>query len=428
MDYAAAVAELDSRKETRMVPDLSRILALATFLDDPQLAYPTIHVSGTNGKGTAARVATAVACAHGLTAGLYTSPHLASVTERLSICGVDMRQGEFAEEYSHLQPFLEMVDRQSDERVTYFEALTALAYLWFADKPVAVGVFEVGMGGTWDATNLVEGDVAVVTPIGLDHPELGSTLTEVAAEKAGIVKQGKTAVVREQDGEALAVLESRCRQVEATMLLEFRDWEVLERLHAVGGQAFTLRGRHASYDELFLPLFGEHAVHNAAAAVVASESLLGEALDQDSLRDALAGVRWPGRLEVAGRQPTIVLDGAHNPAAAEALADALREFFTWKRLHLVISISANKDVAAIAGRLAPLADIAYAARNESERTGAALPIAEAFGAHGTRVTTHASVAEALEAARAEAAPDDLICVTGSLYTVADARRALGLTT
>ena len=428
MDQAAALAELEARKETRIVPDLSRILALATFLDDPQLSYPTIHVSGTNGKGTVARVASAVACGHGLTTGLYTSPHLASVTERLSVCGVDMTPGEFAEEYSHLQPFLEVVDARSEERVTYFEALTALAYLWFADRPVALGVFEVGMGGTWDATNLVEGDVAVITPIGLDHPELGSTLSQVAGEKAGIVKQGKTTVVREQDDEALEVIDRRCRDVDATMLLEYRDWEVVERLHAVGGQAFSLRGSHGSYDELFLPLFGEHAVHNAAAAVVACEVLIGSALDGDPLREALAGVRWPGRLEIAGRAPTIVLDGAHNPAAAEALAGALREFFTWERLHLVLGVSANKDVAGIAAYLAPLADATYAARNESERSGDVEAIVEAFGAQGNPVTTHGTVAQALEAARTDAGPDDLICVTGSLYTVADARRGLGLTT
>jgi dihydrofolate synthase/folylpolyglutamate synthase len=428
MDFAAALAELDSRRESRMIPDLSRILALATYLDDPQLVYPTIHVTGTNGKGTAARVTTEITCAHGIATGLYTSPHLESVTERLSVCGEDIGEGEFAEEFTRLHPYLELVDEQSEERVTYFEALTALAYLWFADRPVGLGVFEVGMGGTWDATNLVEGDVAVVTPIGLDHPELGSTLTEVAGEKAGIIKEGKVAVVREQDAEALTVLEERCAKVDASMLLEFRDWEVEERLLAIGGQAFAVRGRYATYDELFLPLFGEHAVHNAAAAIVACESLFEEALDADPLREALASLRWPGRLEVAQRRPAIVLDGAHNPAGAEALATALREFFTWERLHLVVSISANKDVAGIARSLAPLADAAYAARNESDRTGDALSIADAFGVEGKPVSLHPSIAEALEAARSAAGEDDLICVTGSLYTVADARRALGIAT
>lgn len=428
MDHGQALKELESRKESRMIPDLSRILALATYLDDPQLSYPTIHVTGTNGKGTAARVAAEIACAHGLTTGLYTSPHLERVTERLSVCGIDMTEQEFADEFTHLHPFLELVDGQSDERVTYFEALTALAYLWFADRPVALGVFEVGMGGTWDATNLVGGDIAIITPIGLDHPELGSTLTEVAGEKAGIIKDGKVAVVREQEAEALAVLEDRASKVGATMLLEFRDWEVLERLHAVGGQAFSMRGVHATYDELFLPVLGEHAVRNASAAIVACEELFGERLDDETLRSALAGVRWPGRLEVAGRHPSIVLDGAHNPAGAEALASALREFFPAERLHLVVSISANKDVAGIAAHLGPLADAVYATRNESERSADQAAIRAAFTDLGAPVTEHGSVSEALDAARAAASADDLICVTGSLYTVADARRALGLTT
>ena len=427
MDHAQALKELDSRKESRMIPDLSRILSLATYLDDPQLSYPTIHVTGTNGKGTAARAVTEIACAHGLTTGLYTSPHLDRVTERLSVCGVEMTEQEFADEFTHLHPFLELVDGRSDERVTYFEALTALAYLWFADRPVALGVFEVGMGGTWDATNLVAGDVAVITPIGLDHPELGATLTEVAGEKAGIIKDGKEVVVREQEPEAFAVLEERVGAVGASMLLEFRDWEVLERLHAVGGQVFSMRGSMATYDELFLPLLGEHAVHNAAAAIVACESLLGEPLDVESVRGGLAGVRWPGRLEVAGRHPTIVLDGAHNPSGAEALSVALREFFPGERLHLVVSVSANKDVDGIAAQLAPLADAVYATRNESERSAEPAAIAGAFGIPGVIVSTHGSVAEALDAARAAAATDDLICVTGSLYTVADARRALRVT-
>jgi len=427
MDHTQALKELDSRKESRMIPDLSRILALATYLDDPQLSYPTIHVTGTNGKGTTARVATEIACVHGLTTGLYTSPHLDSVTERLSVCGVDMTEQEFAGEFTHLHPFLELVDRQSDERVTYFEALTALAYLWFADRPVALGVFEVGMGGTWDATNLVAGDVAVITPIGLDHPELGSTLAEVAGEKAGIIKDGKEVVVREQDAEALEVLEERAGKVGATMLLEFRDWEVLERLHAVGGQAFSMRGSMATYDEVFLPLLGEHAVRNAAAAIVACETLFGEQLDAESLRAALADVRWPGRLEVVGRHPTIVLDGAHNPSGAEALSGALREFFPRERLHLVVSISANKDVGGIAAQLAPIADAVYATRNESERSAQEASIAGAFATLGPAVSSHGSVAEALGAARAAADADDLICVTGSLYTVADARRALRVT-
>jgi dihydrofolate synthase/folylpolyglutamate synthase len=425
MRFEEALAELDGRRETRMIPDLTRITAVSSLLSDPQLTYPTIHVTGTNGKTTTARTATAIACAHGITTGLFTSPHLLRVTERLSVCGVEMTPPEFGEEYEHLLPFLRIVDEKGDERVTYFEALAALASLWFADKPVGLGVFEVGMGGTWDATNLVAGDVAVLCPIGLDHPELGSTIAEVATEKAGIIKPGKSVVSREQPQEALDIIEARCADYEATLMLEFRDWELDRRLAAVGGQSFEVRGVHASYDELFLPLFGEYAARNAAAAIVAVESLLGHALDVDAMREALLGVRSPGRLEVVSRQPTVLLDGAHNPAGAEALAVAMREFFRWERLHLVIAVSANKDVAGIVAPLAPLADIAYVATHESERSGDASVLADRFGAEDKQVQIYDTVPQALDAARAAAAPGDLILVTGSLYTVADARRALG---
>jgi dihydrofolate synthase/folylpolyglutamate synthase len=425
MDFREALTELEGRKEGRMIPDLSRILQLATLMADPQLSYPTIHVTGTNGKTTTARAITALTCAHGITTGLYTSPHLERVTERLSVCGVDMTTDEFAEEYTHLQPYLDLVDARSGDRVTYFEALTALAYLWFADKPVGLGVYEVGMGGTWDATNLVAGDVAVICPVALDHPELGSTIAEVAGEKAGIIKEGKVAIVREQPEEAMRVIAARAAAVDAELKHEFTDWEVEDRLTAVGGQALRIRGLYGSYEDVYLPLFGEHAARNAAAAVAAAEALTGQALEEVTVREALATVRSPGRLEVVGREPLVILDGAHNPAGAEALALAMREFFLWDRLHLVIAVSANKDVEGMLVQLAPLADVAYAARNQSERTGEADRIAERFGGEGKPVSVHDSVAAALDAALAAADESDCVLVTGSLYTVADARRALG---
>jgi dihydrofolate synthase/folylpolyglutamate synthase len=231
-------------------------------------------------------------------------------------------------------------------------------------------------------------------------------------------------VSREQSAEALGVIEARCETVGAELRLEFRDWELEERLHAVGGQSLVVRGARGTYQELFLPMLGEHAARNAAAGVVAFEALTDERLDEKTIEEALAGVSWPGRLEIVQRHPTIVLDGAHNPAAAEALADALREFFIWGRLHLVISVSGNKDLDGIVAELAPLTDVGYAARNASERSGDARPLAERLGGEGKPVTVHDSVAEALDAARATADEGDLILVTGSLYTVADARRAL----
>ncbi|TMK37781.1 MAG: bifunctional folylpolyglutamate synthase/dihydrofolate synthase [Actinobacteria bacterium] len=423
MRFAEALRRLDARQPEHMPgPSLERIREIAGLLDQPQLTYPSIHITGTNGKTTAARVAASVACAHGITVGLYTSPHLLSVTERLSVCGSDITEEEFAQEWEHLEPFLQLVDGRGFGEVTYFEAVTALAFLWFADKPVGLGVFEVGMGGTWDATNLVDGEVAVVTPIGMDHvAELGPTLEDIAGEKAGILKPGATAVFREQEPAAASILAGRAAEVGSTPRWEGQDWEVEERLLAVGGQAFRLRGLHATYDDLYLPLFGDYAVHNAAAGIVAMEALTGQPLHADTLREGLAVVQSPGRLEIVALEPSVILDGAHNPAGAAALAEAMRESFRWERLHLVLAVSANKDLAGICAALAPLADEAYVARNDSVRSADPAEVAATLGRPALRF---ASVAEALAAARAAAEPRDVVLVTGSLFTVADAKRAL----
>jgi dihydrofolate synthase/folylpolyglutamate synthase len=380
-----------------------------------------VHVTGTNGKTTTTRLVTAVACAHGLTTGTYISPHVTSVLERISACGREISEGEFAEEYEHLVPFFERVDGLG-RHVSYFEALTALAYLWFADKPVGLAVFEVGMGGMWDATNLIRGDVAVLCPVGLDHKELGSTVAEVATEKAGIIKEGKIAVVREQRPEALAVIEARCKEMEATLLLEGREFELEARTHGVGGQAITVRGIHGRYESLFLPLYGEPLARNAAAAVVACEALLDRALDDRSVRAALEGATSPGRVEVVGRRPLVVLDGAHNPDAAAALADTLPDTFKWSRLHLVIAMFGDKDVERVAASLGPLANRAYACMNSNPRAAPLERMTGALTAAGMQdVEAFGTVAEAVEAARAAAEQDDIIVVTGSFYTVADAR-------
>jgi len=423
--FADAVAELDSRQPEHMPkPDLDRIRALADLLDDPQLRYPTIHVTGTNGKTTTSRLIARIACAQGLATGLFTSPHLETVRERLQLCDEPIPEQEFGEEYEHLLPYLRTVDERVG-RVTYFEALVALAFLWFADRPADLGVFEVGMGGTWDATNLVAGQVAVLCPIALDHPELGATPAEVAKEKAGIVKEGAVAVVREQPPEALAVIEARCEEIGARLLLEDRDWGLEVRAPAVGGQALTVRGIRATYEDLLLPLFGEFAARNAAAAVVAVEALLEQEIEGDALRDALAGATSPGRLEVAARRPLILLDGAHNPGAAEALVTALPESFTWGRLHVVLAVFSNKDLDGIVERRAPLVEVGYAATTTSVRARPAEEVARALALHGIPAVAYGSVEEALAAAREAADDGDLILVTGSLYTVAAARRALG---
>jgi dihydrofolate synthase / folylpolyglutamate synthase len=427
MRFADALSRLDARQPEHMPgPSLDRIRELVNYLDHPELTYPTIHVTGTNGKTTAARVAASVACAHGLTTGIFTSPHLLSVTERFEVCGEPMTEKEFAAEWAHLEPYLELVDGLGSGPLTYFEAATGLAFLWFADKPVGLGVFEVGMGGSWDATNLIASDVAVITPIGLDHvAELGPTISDIAGEKAGILKAGKVGVIREQEAAAALVIASRADEVGARLLHEGADWGIEEQLIAVGGQSFTLRAVRATYEDLFLPMFGEYAVANAAAGVVAVEALTEQALDEDELRAGLASVRAPGRLEVVGRAPLILLDGAHNPDGALALAGSLGRFFTWERLHLVLAVSANKDVDGVVEPLAATADVVYAARNESVRSAEPDRVAAAARAAGVaNVEVHPSVGAALTAARAAATAADAILVTGSFFTVADAKRAL----
>ena len=425
MGFAEAMAGLERRQPEHMPePSLDRIRAVSALLDDPQLTYPTIHVTGTNGKTTIARAAAELACAHGLTTGLFTSPHLHSVRERLSLCGEQISEEEFVEEWRHLEPYLDVVDAQGNGSATYFEAVTALAFLWFADKPVGLAVVEVGMGGSWDATNVVTGDVAVIGEVGLDHPELGSTIREVATEKSGIVKPGKTVVVREQPDDALEVIQARADEVGAKVLLEGRDWGLATRVPAVGGQQFRVDGVHAAYDDLFLPMFGEHAVLNVAAAMVAVESVLGHALDSDAARGAIEALRIPGRLEVMSRSPLLVVDGAHNPGGAAALARTLAEAFTWNRMHVILAVSSNKDLDGVVAALAPIADVWFASRNDNVRSFPPEHVAERIATAGGRVADLGSVEEGLAWARDAAAPDDIILVTGSLYTVADARRAL----
>jgi dihydrofolate synthase/folylpolyglutamate synthase len=404
-----------------MVPDLDRIRALTELLDHPQRTYPSIQVAGTNGKTTTARLIGRILCAHGLATGIYTSPHLHTVRERLALCDELISEGEFAETYAHLRPFLETVDGRG-ERVTYFEALTALAFLWFADKPVDAGMFEVGMGGTWDATNVVDARVAVVRSIGLDHPELGSTIEEVAREKAGVIKEGTTVIVDEaEDPVAEAVITARIDEVGAPRLLLGTDVTLEDVIRAVGGQVLHVGGTQASYKDLFLPLHGAHQAENAAAAIAACEVFLGQPLSEDALREALAGATSPGRLEVVSRHPLVVLDGAHNPHAARALAPALDEAFTWGRLHLVLGILETKDAAGIVAALAPVSGATYACANTNERSLPPEQLAAVCREAGLAASAYPDVHAALDAAEAAAGDDDLILVTGSLYTVADSR-------
>ncbi|HYH28683.1 MAG TPA: Mur ligase family protein, partial [Actinomycetota bacterium] len=321
MDYVEVVQELEARKPERLKPSLDRIRALSDLLDHPELKYRTIHITGTNGKGTTARLAARILCGQGVTSGLYTSPHLYSVRERLALCDVPIPQQELVATYEHLRPYLEVVDGSGDP-LTYFETLTGLAFLWMADKPVDVGVYEVGMGGTWDATNLVRSDVAVFTEIGLDHPELGATPEEVAGEKAGIAKLGSTIIIREQSPEVTAVIRARADDLGCPVMLEGPHFRLTSRELAVGGQRLAIETPRTTYEDLYLPLHGEHQAHNLALAVAASETIVEDELHADALRETLTGATAPGRLEVARSEPTVLLDGAHNAAGAAAIARA----------------------------------------------------------------------------------------------------------
>jgi dihydrofolate synthase/folylpolyglutamate synthase len=419
--FEEALADLEAREPTRMIPDLDRIRAVTDLLDHPERTYPSINVTGTNGKTTTARLIGRILCAHGLATGVYTSPHLESVTERLALCDNDITEEELAETYAHLLPYLREVDARTRDTVTYFETLTALAFLWFADKPVDAGVFEVGMGGAWDATSLVDARVAVFCSIDVDHPELGSTPEEVAAEKAGIIDPGSRVVLQDVDAPASAVIRARATEMGANLVSAPPGGLLTARSPAVGGQQLSVAGVHAAYEDLFLPLHGAHQAENAATAVVAAEALLDQPLDDAALREALTGTTSPGRLEVVARRPLVVLDGAHNPDAALRLAEALPEAFVWRRLHLVVGVLETKDVAGIVAPLASRTTLSYACASSNPKALDAERMAAACEAAGMTVAAFPTVSHALDAATEQAEDEDLILVTGSLYTVADAR-------
>jgi dihydrofolate synthase/folylpolyglutamate synthase len=426
---------LDGRFPHKMLPDLTRMTTLVDLLGHPEQAYPTIHLTGTNGKTSTARMIDTLLRAFGLRTGRYTSPHLQKVTERISIDGQPASSEVFVQAYDDVADFVAMVDAQSAEQVTFFELLTAMAFSAFADTPIEVGVIEVGMGGTWDATNVIDSLVQVITPISLDHRELGSTLAEVATEKSGILRAGGTAILSSQSKEAAAVLLKRAAELEMTVAREGLEFGVADRRLALGGQLLSLRGLGGEYGELFLPLHGAHQAHNAAAALAAVEAFLGAGddgpLDIDTVRVGFAAMDSPGRLETIRSSPTIILDGAHNPAGAKALASALAEDFAFDRLVGVVAIMSDKDVGAILAALEPVLSSIVVTQSSSPRAMTIDELAneavEIFG--GDRVEVEPRLDDALDAA-VRMAEDDTplggsgVIVTGSLVTVGEARSLL----
>lgn len=424
------VAALFSRQPDRVVPDLERITTLCELLGRPDQAFPAIHLTGTNGKTTTSRMVTSLIGALGLSAGTYTSPHLQDVTERIRVAGEPISAEDFSALLGYLAPFLAEVDSRSIHEVTFFEVLTAMAFVHFADVPVDVGVIEVGMGGRWDATNLVRGEVAVLTPIALDHPELGPDVVSVAGEKAGIIKQGAVVVSARQAPKAAEVVEAAVREQGAQLVLAGRDFDVVERGLAVGGQVLTLRGVTGEVADVYVPLHGEHQAANAACALAAVEAFLGFAggIDADVVRTGFAAVTSPGRLEVvrhAGR-PAVVLDGAHNPAGAQTLALALQHEFAFRSRIFVLGMLGDKDVDGVAAALAPVADHVVVTEPATPRAAPAERIEQALARFGVRSELADDVDDALDLATGVAGPLDAVVVTGSLYVVGAARTALGL--
>ncbi|MBK5306634.1 MAG: bifunctional folylpolyglutamate synthase/dihydrofolate synthase [Frankiaceae bacterium] len=422
--------------EDKMQPDLERIVLLMDMLGSPQKAYPVIHISGTNGKTSTARIVDSLLRSFGLRVGRYTSPHLESVTERITIDGVPLTEEQFGAAYDDIAPYVELVDSRMPVQMTFFEVLTAMAYAAFADAPVDVAVVEVGLGGLWDATNVVEAATCIVTPIGLDHvPMLGTTVGEVAVEKAGIIHPAATVVLAAQQPEAADVLLRRCVEVGATVAREGLEFGVVERRTAVGGQLVTLQGLAGTYDEMFLPLFGEHQAANAACALAAVEAFLGggetRQIDPEAVREGLADARSPGRLEVVRTSPTVVLDAGHNPHGMAATVRALADAFTFTKLVGVVACLADKDVRGMLEVLEPALSSIVVTTNSSPR---ALPVddlfalaVEVFGED--RVAAEDRLDDALDTA-VQLAEDEVeyggagVLVTGSVVTVGEARALL----
>ncbi|MBT2552384.1 folylpolyglutamate synthase/dihydrofolate synthase family protein [Arthrobacter sp. ISL-5] len=438
-------AELLGRApENKMEPRLAPLFRAMDVLGEPNKAFPIIHVTGTNGKTSTARMIEAGLRAHGLSTGRYTSPHLSKVTERISIDGAPVSDETFVRIWDEIRPYLEIVDNEllaeEQPKLTYFECLTILAFAVFADQPVNVAVMEVGLGGITDATNVGDGQVAVVTPISLDHTELlGDTTEDIAYEKAGIIKPGGFLISAAQPVDAAQVLLEKAKEVQAPFRFEGVEFGVESRQVAVGGQVVTIQGIAGRYPELMVPLHGAHQAENAAVAIAALEAFLGggdKELDAEVLQEAFATVTSPGRLEVVRTAPTIIVDAAHNPAGIRVSAEAIKEAFSFSKLVVVVGVLKEKDAEEILRQLKEsLGDLAQEYCFTQSNSPRAVPAAElaetavdlGFGEENIHIAEKLDDALEWAVERAEA-NDDLaggVLVTGSITLVADARILLG---
>ena len=438
-DVPALFRDLEKRwPEDVIEPTLDRIAALVDLLGQPQRAYPVIHVTGTNGKSSTARMIESLLRAFGLRTGLFTSPHLVDPRERICLDGEPIDADRLLDVWAEIAPYVAVVDNESTKsggpQLSYFEVLTALAFAAFSDAPVDVAIVEVGLGGGWDSTNVADGVVAVVTPIGVDHREyLGDSILDIAREKAGIIKPASVAVLAQQDVDVAGALIERAAEVDATVAREGIEFGVVARALAVGGQVLAVKGLAAEYDDLFLPLFGEHQAHNAAVALAATEAFLGGVgpLDADLVRQGLGSVTSPGRLEVLRRAPTVVVDAAHNPHGARALAAAIADSFDFASLVGVVGVLAGKDALGILEALEPALDRVVITEPTSPRAMPAHDLAALAAAvfSDDRVFVEPEFAEAVDRAMQLAEENGDyggagVLVTGSVVLVGEARRAL----
>lgn len=413
-----------------MQPRKERTARILAFLDDPQRTYRVVHITGTNGKTSTARMIESLLRAHGLRTGLFTSPHLERFTERIMIDGEPIDDAAVADAWDEIAPFVEIVDAEleaaGDAPLTFFELLTVLAFVAVADAPVDVLVLEVGMGGEWDSTNTADGDVAVLSPIDIDHADrLGDTIAKIAEVKAGIIKDGAAVVSAQQPAEAAEVLRRVAAERGATIAFEGDDFGLAEQKLAVGGQLLTIRGLAGDYVEEYLPIYGAHQGHNAALAVAAVESLIGGAAQRiadDIMSEGLQGATSPGRLQLLGVAPTVVVDAAHNPHGAKALVQALDDSFDFDEWGVVLGVLADKDAAGIVAQLAPAAAHVFATAPDSDRASDADVIADLVEQTGQRATVHPTLADAADAAREWVASNDrrAVVIAGSVVLAGEA--------
>lgn len=428
---AAFASMVDRLGEANPRPRLDATRRAVELLGDPQRAYPIIHITGTNGKTSTSRMIESMLRAYGLRTGLFTSPHLQRFTERIVVDGAPIGDEALVRNWDDIQPYLAMVDTElqavGEARLTFFEVLTVLAFACFADAPVDVAVIEVGMGGEWDSTNVGDGQVAVFTPISLDHTDrLGNTVEEIARTKAGIIKPSARVVSARQTAGASAELRRAAELSEATVRMQPHDFDVEDTAVAVGGQQITVRGVAGTYRDLFLPLYGEHQAQNAAVAVAAVESFLGDGeneLGHELVAEGLASATSPGRLQRIGADPTVLIDAAHNPAGALTLAAALERYFAFDEIAFVVGILRGKDVAGIMDALAPAAARILVTQSHSERALAPDDLARLVEQTTHRhAAVHTDLAEAIETARdwAASGTSRAVVVTGSITLVGEA--------